>query len=556
MRNSPIRKRSLPGRPEGRKTRRAAAQFSLACLIFLVPAFAQNHANVTVDLGQKVNVLTDSSLGLPTSMSNADCFSGAAIPWLRAAGISSLRFPGDRDLADLYHWSTGATVPYKGGDLGFIAPACNFARFALSAEQLGQGVIVVNYGSNPNGTGGGEPEEAAAWVAYANGIPSDIHPLGKDSTGRDWQTVGYWAALRSEAPLPKDDGLNFLRIRHPRPFGFHLWQVGDEVYNNGYYGDQHTGDPDLHAPAPASPKDPGKLKGNPNLSPAAYAANFQRFAKAMKAVDPSIEVGAAFTVPPSPDPNSHDWAPDWDKEVLKRACADIDFVIFDWTLQPLLPPDWKTLDEASLLQNQGYNQTNMIDLLLEPMLQDYKRYCPAGHLPRLAFDPVAIATWVQVQHPVVEALWAADFYGLLIESGSANIDWNEMYGDSMLSTNGGKPGPVFYGLQMLHIVAYRPGDMLVDARSNSPVLAVHATRRRDGIVGLMLINKDPHSATEVKVTFRNGSVGTTGRRIEYGEAQFAAKSGPTVSAFSAPGDEFTVTVPAYTITDILLPGRK
>jgi hypothetical protein len=105
-------------------------------------------------------------------------------------------------------------------------------------------------------------------------------------------------------------------------------------------------------------------------------------------------------------------------------------------------------------------------------------------------------------------------------------------------------------------VAYRPGDLLVDARSNSLLLAAHATRRRDGIVGLMLINKDPHKSAEVKITLQNGSVGSTGRRIDYGGAQFAAKSGLTVSTFSVPGKALTVTVPPYTITDILLPGRK
>ena len=166
----------------------------------------------------------------------------------------------------------------------------------------------------------------------------------------------------------------------------------------------------------------------------------------MKTVDPSIQIGAAFTVPPSLDPNSHDWAPDWNREVLKGACANLDFVTFDWSLQTLLPPDWNTLNEASLLQNQGYNQTNLIALLEEPMLDDYKRYCPAGHLPRLAFAPVAIATWPKVEHPVVKALWVADFYALLVESGSVNINWNEMYGDSMLFADRKTFGPVFYWL--------------------------------------------------------------------------------------------------------------
>ena len=533
-----------------------ALLLSALCLVAFLPVRAQNRANITIDLGKTVNVLTDTSFGLPAVSFDANSLNEAGIPYLRAAGISVLRYPGNRGVADLYHWSTRNATTYHGGDAGYFPPENNFANFALFAEKLGQAVIVVNYGANLGGTGGGEPAEAAAWVAYANGEAGNSRDLGKDSAGVDWHTAGYWAALRGQAPLAADDGLNFLRIQHPRPFGFKLWQVGDEVYNNGYYGGDHTGNPDLHAPAPASAKDLAKLKGNVKLSPSAYAENLKLFAQGMKAVDPTIQIGAAVTVPPSPDPNSHDWAPDWNKEVLKRACANLDFVTFDWSLQPVLPPDWKTLDEAALLRNEGYNQANVIDLLLEPILDDYKHYCPAGHLPRLSFAPATIGPWVKVEHPVVKALWAADFYALLAESGSVNINWNEMYGDSMLSADRKAFGPVFYGLQMLHTIVHRPGDLLVDARSSSSLVTAHAALRRDGYVGLMLINKDPQHPATVKVTLRNGVIGSDGRRIDYGSAQFGAAAIPAVSQFSATGGEFTVTVPAYTITDILIPAHK
>src|SRR5271166_5594274 len=306
-----------------------ATKISALCISLSFPAFAQNRANVSIDLGREVNVLTDTSLGVPASTFDANSFNPAGLPLLHAAGITAVRYPGNHGVADLYHWSTKTTTRYLGADAGYFAPESNFANFAQLAEKLGQAVIVVNYGANFDGNGGGEPVEAAAWVAYANGNASDTHALGKDSTGEDWHTVGYWAALRAHAPLSADDGLNFLRIQHPRPFGFKLWQVGDEVYNNGYYGGEHTGNPDLHAPAPTGPKDWAKLKGNPKLSPAAYAENLKLFTQAMKAVDPAIQIGTAFTVPPSPDPDKHDWAPDWNKEVLKGACANLDFATFN-----------------------------------------------------------------------------------------------------------------------------------------------------------------------------------------------------------------------------------
>ncbi|HEY3768298.1 MAG TPA: hypothetical protein VGN44_06465 [Candidatus Angelobacter sp.] len=98
---------------------------------------------------------------------------------------------------------------------GYLGPNTDFGHFLQLVEAIqGTAIITVNYGSNLAGTGGGEPAEAAAWVAYANGSPADQKVIGKDSTGYDWKTVGYWASLRASKPLEADDGQNFLRIAH------------------------------------------------------------------------------------------------------------------------------------------------------------------------------------------------------------------------------------------------------------------------------------------------------------------------------------------------------
>jgi hypothetical protein len=544
--------------------------FGALCLLGSITAAGQNHANVSIDLSNSVNYLADTSLGVPTATFEGNSFNPAGLPYLRAAGIALARYPGNHGVADLYHWSTKTTTRYKGAEAGYFAPESNFASFALFAEKLGQAVIVVNYGANLDGSGGSEPAEAAAWVAYANGDAADARALGKDSTGEDWRTVGYWASIRGQAPLATDDGLNFLRFQHPRPFGFRLWQIGDEVYNNGYYGGEHTGNPDLHAAAPTGPKDFAKLKNDPKLSPSFYAGNLKTFAQAMKDVDPSIQIGAALTVPPDPslrtrtfwdnngehaDPTAWAavlWGVEWNKDVLKGACASLDFVTLDWLSQPLLPPDYKTLNESDLLLNtkSGFNT------IITSMLADYGKYCPQGHSPKLAFAPAGIAAWPKIEHPEVKALWIADTYAMLIESGSVSIDWMEMYGDSMLSADRKKLGPAYYGLQMLHILAHNPGDALLDASSNSSLVGVHATRRRDGYIGLMLVNKDPKIAASVKVTFKNGTVGSAGKRFDYGSEQYAAGAAVAQSPFSAPGNELSITVPPYTVTDILLPGHN
>jgi hypothetical protein len=540
------------------------------CLLLAAPVFAQIHSSVLVDFSKGLSVLTDTSLGVPSSTFDGNSFNPAGAPYLRSAGISVARFPGNHGVADLYHWSTKVTTHYKGAEAGYFAPEATFPAFALLAEKLGQAVIVVNYGTNSNGDGGGEPAEAAAWVAYANGDPASTQPLGKDASGQDWQTVGYWANLRGQAPLPSDDGLNFLRIQHTRPFGFKLWQIGDEVYNNGFYGGEHTGNPDLHGPAPTALKDFGKLKNDPKLSPSAYAQNLIAFAKAMKAVDPSIQIGAAFTTPPDPSKRNNtywdstgehpdllgwaalSWGTGWNKDLLKGACSSLDFATLDWTQSPMLPPDYKTLNEADLLAGSKAQ----FNIIVTAMLNDYSSYCPKGRTLPLVFAPAGIAPWPKIERPEVKALWIADFYSTLIESRTLNTSWHEMYGDSMLSGDRKKLGPAFYGFQMLHIMAHAPGDALLDVSSSNGLVGAHAAFRRDGYIAVMLINKDPKVPATVKLAFKNGSIGATGKRFDYGSAQYSASAPLAVAPFTATGNELEITIPPYTITDIVLPRQN
>lgn len=503
---------------------------------------AQETAKVTVNLAKEINILTSSSLGAPAKLYDGNSFNlDSALP-LKFAGLSTIRFPATS--ADLYHWSTDKATPYKGAEATYLPPGSDFGNVAALIDKTGTGLIVVNYGSNADGTGGGEPVEAAAWVAYANGDPSSTQVLGKDSTGHDWQTVGYWATLRTQAPLGKDDGMNFLRISRPSPIKIRLWQVGSQTYNNGYYGGQHVGTADLHAPSPNGVKDLGKLHKQPNLAPAFYGDKIVEFAKAMKAVDPTIQIGASFVRPP----DDLKWAADWNSTVLKHACKDIDFVTLEWVVGNTRGPDYKVLDEGDALSSAR----SQLNGLLTGMLYDDKANCPAGHVPRIAFNPAGIITWAKYDHPVALGLWAADTYALLIETGSANVTTPDMYSDQMISADRKKFGPVYYSLQMLHIAAHTPGDIFVDAASSNPNLAVHAIKRRDGINALMLINEDLSSPITVKINIAGGPAGSKGLRFDYGLEQQKTGTAFVKSDVKDVGADFTVTVPPYSITDILV----
>jgi len=178
---------------------------------------------------------------------------------LRQAGVGLVRYPGGAT-ADVYHWRTNAITP---GQDGYVHPANTFAAvMAQVATPAGaRALVTVNYGSNETGAGGGDPAEAAAWVYYANRLHH--------------QAVGFW-------------------------------EIGNEVYGNGYYG--RRWETDLHG----------------DHSPATYARNALAYIAAMKAVDPTIKVGLDLVVP-------GDW-PDglgpqhWNETVLAIAGHAADFV--------------------------------------------------------------------------------------------------------------------------------------------------------------------------------------------------------------------------------------
>ncbi|MGA7832902.1 MAG: hypothetical protein WCA21_18245 [Terracidiphilus sp.] len=538
------------------RTQRKGAAARLAAGALLCGAAvgaAQSTASVHVDATKPINVMTVESLGVYTNIYDMGTTKPVITQYLHAAGIYTVRYPGGYgSYPDLYHWATNSGTRYENINPQperFYPGENSMGHMAQFLDALGTAVITVNYGSNAAGTGGGEPAEAAAWVAYANGNPNDTRVIGKDSTGQDWKTVGYWASLRSQAPLPNDDGFNLLRANHPKPLGIKLWEVGSEVYKNGYYygdyyGDHHDSEEDLHASYPASEKENDKRKKNPNLSPAFYGARVIEYAKAMKAVDPTIWIGASMAL----DPIEYHYYPDWNADVLKTACESIDFISLAWRPGDTIGPEYKVRDDDSVLRAPE----EQLGKIFSEVIYEDKKYCPAGHSPRVAFTQMSSIQWARIDHPIVDALFAADAFALLAESGTINSDWMELHLPSFLNENN-QPGPAYYGIQMLHVVAFRPGDKYLTVDSNKPTLAVHATLRTDGSIGILLINKDGKDAVDVKVKIDGENVASTGSRFDYGQDTLKTSGHVTKTPLKDMGNVFNVSVPAYSITDIVIP---
>jgi len=532
-------------------------------------------ANVTINATNKLSTVADAAFGLHTSVYDNQ-HGNAALPGrLIESGVNTLRYPGG-GYADIYHWSVNKNSPWFGNtnDFGYIAGNTDFGHFVqLLSNAQAQAVITINYGSGLKWNAGhtqlvspatnGTPQEAAAWVAYANastnlyGSTNDI-TIGTDALGNDWKTAGYWAKLRTSTPLGSDDGYNFLRINRVTPVGIKYWEIGNETFGTGFYDDS-----DGYSVNYAVPYDATTRLGNTNLSPTFYGQQVNAFAAAMKAIDPTIKTGAVVTTPPG----DYSWdsyhGQRWSAQVLQRCATNIDFIIAHWYPYIGEYTDGSNLLAAvrTTLPIMINGATTNLDFSTSAGLRDWiNLYRPAdgtnvqmfitefgyfGSLTNMILGPAT-------------ALFAGDCYATWMDLGVANVDFLEMsktpfLGDSASLNRGG----AFYAIQMVRKMA-GPKDALVAASSDQNLLRAHAAMQQGGKLALLLINEDLTNSQTVNVTVTNASLASAGTRYQFGKGNFSGvneipSSAPSTNAVSGLGNSFSVTVPAFTMMVVTIP---
>jgi hypothetical protein len=166
-------------------------------------------------------------------------------PSLRKSDIKLVRFPGGSE-SDAYHWEDGGSLCDK---MGYITPGATFDHLMTDVSgPLGIDVAVtLNYGSNRACNAGGEPSEAAAWVAEAksHGYRAEYWTVGNEVYG-SWEydlhanphdprtyanavRTGYYPAVKKANPqaklgvvvnTPDDRAWNNVVLRKAQPFDF------------------------------------------------------------------------------------------------------------------------------------------------------------------------------------------------------------------------------------------------------------------------------------------------------------------------------------------------
>jgi hypothetical protein len=91
--------------------------------------------------------------------------------------------------------------------------------------------------------------------------------------------------------------------------------------------------------------------------------------------------------------------------------------------------------------------------------------------------------------------------------------------------------------------------------SGARTLTVHAAKRTDGSIAVMLINKRPKEKSTVKLQVAGAKLAADGFRFDWGQNSPAGKYPVTREAVTGIGNLFSVVVPPYTITNIIIPAK-
>jgi hypothetical protein len=84
-------------------------------------------------------------------------------------------------------------------------------------------------------------------------------------------------------------------------------------------------------------------------------------------------------------------------------------------------------------------------------------------------------------------------------------------------------------------------------------LTVHAVKKRDGGLGLLLVNKNLDRSVTATVSVNGYSFAAKGTRYDYGKMTIDAGRTITEAPIDGLGQTFTVEVPRYSITALVIP---
>jgi len=389
-----------------------------------------------------------------------------------------LRFPGGSS-SDDYIWTNNTSTE------GAVAGSTTFDDFAVQALAINaQVVITTNYGT-------GTPALAAQWVQYSN------------------VTKGY---------------------------GFKYWEIGNECYG--------TWEDDTQAVT---------------HDPYTYAMRAVQYIHAMKAVDPTIKIGMV-AVPgedafinnsnhPATNPVTKAVHNGWTPVMLTTLASQgvyPDFLIYHNYEQNAGGENDSSLLQSEVASTVGNNTWRGAAADLRGQLTDYLGATAGNPIELVVTENNSVSTNPGKQSvSLVNALYYADSVANLMQTEFNGMIWWDlhngpgtggnnsstlygwrMYGDYGVESGGaGSADPVahdkypsYYTFRLLQHFA-RAGDTVITASSNAALLSAYATKRKDGSLSLLVINKSPTATNSATIALTGFSPQATATVYSYGIPQ-------------------------------------
>ena len=341
--------------------------------------------------------------------------------------------------------------------------------------------------------------------------------------------------------------------------GFKYWEVGNENY--------WSGEVDSNTAPPYQPHDPST-----------YAKRFRDYYTAMKAVDPTIKVGAVVTPGEDTDNTAHSvlnprtglFHNGWDPVMfatMKTNGGTPDFVIHHFY------PENGVESDPELLQappNWGYDAVELRQEITDYFGSD------GTNIELLCTENNSDASYSQGRQStsLVNGLYLADSLGQLMKTEFSSYLWWlfesgadtkgsfspslygwRTYGDFGLVLNANTKYPTYYAMKLIHDFV-QPGDVILDTGNGSPFLDVFAAISTNGALSVLVINKDRTNTFTRQVTLAGFSPNAAATVRFYGIAQDEATrtNGPAAmqdiatNHMAVAGGGFLYAFPPYSLT--------
>ena len=479
--------------------------------MLIVAAPAPTTVNLSVDASQVLRSADARWFGVNTAVWDASLGGLAALPLMTNAGVLTLRWPGGSQSDANYHWASD--MPKN-------------VSFQGLATNLGAQVFTtVNYGT-------GTSNEAAGWVLWAN-ITNHCH--------------------------------------------FKYWEIGNECYGS-WEQDNNTVAHD----------------------PYTYAVRAAGYMKMMRAADPTIKIGCVavpgdlmyanntnhFVKNPQTGVMVNGWTP-----IMLTTLSNLgvlpDFLIYHYYAQ-YTPTPWAfpdpSPDSDPLLLQVSTNWADNAAILRQELNNDIG--APASNIELCVTENNSDSSLGGRQlSSVVNSLYMVDAMSQLMKTEFNSYVWWDFEngtgtgGDTDPTIYGWRPNgdegivtvnfgtttttnnnPNFYGMKLMQYFA-RPGDSVLKSSSSYPFLSAYGTRKADGALAVLVINKDGTTNFNGHISLANYSPWTNATMYTYGMTQDnATKNGLSlalqdVSVANTPisGNPFNYSFPPYSMTLFTIP---